>query len=268
MRNPAACADCRTQDCIRGNAQARGCELDLFLPRKIGNLDCTFCLDCVHACPHDNVGILLGTPARDFVHDPPRAGVGRLSRRRDVAFLALVLVFGAFAGAAAMVGPVQAWAEAASAGLGLGSGKAVSGAALLGVLALVPLGLEGAVLRREPARRLALALVPLGLAMWTAHFGFHLVSGWDSLLMILQRWLPGLPSARASGMGADVLGVEILLLDAGLLVTLYAMWRTVRASAAAPAAMLPWAGLAVGLYGAGVWIFLQPMQMRGMMMMH
>jgi len=94
------------------------------------------------------------------------------------------------------------------------------------------------------------------------------VSGWDSLLMVLQRWLPGLPSARASGMGADVLGVEMLLLDAGLLVTLYAMWRTVRASAAAPAAMLPWASLAVGLYGAGVWIFLQPMQMRGMMMMH
>jgi cytochrome c oxidase assembly factor CtaG len=43
VRRPAACADCRTQDCIRGNAHARGCELDLFLPRKVGNLDCTFC---------------------------------------------------------------------------------------------------------------------------------------------------------------------------------------------------------------------------------
>ena len=69
-------------------------------------------------------------------------------------------------------------------------------------------------------------------------------------------------------MGADPLGLEILLLDAGLLVTLYAMWRIVRASRAAVAAMLPWAAVAVGLYGTGIWIFLQPMQMRGMMMMH
>ena len=40
----------------------RGCELALFQPRKIGNLDCTFCLDCVHACPHDNVGIGCRVP--------------------------------------------------------------------------------------------------------------------------------------------------------------------------------------------------------------
>ena len=52
-------------------------------------------------------------------------------------------------------------------------------------------------------------------------------------------------------MGADPLGLEILLLDAGLLVTLYAMWRIVRASRAAVAAMLPWAAVAVGLYGTG-----------------
>ena len=33
----------------------RGCELGLFLPAKVGNIDCTFCLDCVQACPHDNI---------------------------------------------------------------------------------------------------------------------------------------------------------------------------------------------------------------------
>src|SRR2546427_13299172 len=58
-------------------------------------------------------------------------------------------------------------------------------------------------------------------------------------------------SVRATCMGADPLGLEILLLDAGLLVTLYAMWRIVRASRAAVAAMLPWAAVAVGLYGTG-----------------
>jgi hypothetical protein len=116
---------------------------------------------------------------------------------------------------------------------------------------------------RERARRFALTLVPLGVAMWTAHLVFHLLSGWDSLLMVVHRWLPDGGSMRAACTGADLLGLEILLLDAGLLVTLYAMWRTVRTSNAA--AMIPWAAAAVGLYGSGIWIFLQPMQMRGMM---
>jgi len=261
VRNPAACADCRTQDCIRGNAQARGCELDLFLPRKVGNLDCTFCLDCVHACPQDNVGILVGGPARDLVRDPPRAGVGRLSRRTDVAFLVLVLILGAFAGAAAMVGPVQTLSAAVAACLGLPSGKVVTSAVLLAVLLLGPMLLG---VSRDRARRFSLTLVPLGLAMWAAHFTFHLASGWDSLRMVAERWLPGVASARSAGLGVDSLGVEILLLDVGLLVTLYAMWRTARTWTA----MLPWAGAAVGLYAVGIWIFFQPMQMRGMMMMH
>jgi hypothetical protein len=70
--------------------------------------------------------------------------------------------------------------------------------------------------------------------------------------------------------GAHLLGIDILLLDAGLLLTLYAMWRTARTSIpramTALGAMLPWAGMAVALYCVGIWTFLQPMQMRGMMM--
>ena len=66
------CQTCTTVDCIKGRARCRGgrrscsqrgCELALFQPTKVGNLDCTFCLDCVHACPHDNVA-----------HRLPRAG--------------------------------------------------------------------------------------------------------------------------------------------------------------------------------------------------
>ncbi|TBR23091.1 4Fe-4S binding protein, partial [bacterium] len=58
----SVCAGCRTKDCLRGRREGglvvlRGCELGLFLPRKVGNMDCTFCLDCVAACPADNVGL-------------------------------------------------------------------------------------------------------------------------------------------------------------------------------------------------------------------
>ena len=85
--------------------------MELFQPRKSGNMDCTFCLDCVHACPHENVGILAGLPGKDLWSDPVRSGIGRFGKRPDLAVLVLVLVFGAFANAAGMVGPVVEWQE-------------------------------------------------------------------------------------------------------------------------------------------------------------
>src|SRR5262249_57218817 len=99
-------AGCHTKDCIRGRDGIPGCELHLSLPRKAGNMDCTACLDCVHACPHDNVGVIAGPPGAELWQDRPRSGVGRFARRPDLAALVVVLVFGAFANAAGMVGPV------------------------------------------------------------------------------------------------------------------------------------------------------------------
>jgi polyferredoxin len=56
VRDQEICTHCMTKDCIRGRRSAgsdlvtiRGCELALFQPSKVGNMDCTFCLDCVHA---------------------------------------------------------------------------------------------------------------------------------------------------------------------------------------------------------------------------
>ena len=81
VREPGVCASCKTHDCLRGNERQRGCEMDLYLPRKSGNLDCTFCLDCVRACPHDNIGVMAVAPGMDVVRDPRRSSVGRLSQQ-------------------------------------------------------------------------------------------------------------------------------------------------------------------------------------------
>jgi cytochrome c oxidase assembly factor CtaG len=241
---PDACAACTTHDCIRGNAHQRGCELDLFLPRKAGNVDCTFCLDCVKACPHDNIGILPVLPGRELVRDPARSSVGRFSDRPDLAVLGLVFVAAAFANAAAMVAPASV----------LG----VAGIALLFLTTAAALCAPGA------WARLAIALVPLGLSMWTAHFLFHLLSGWATAWPALQHALR-LGDPLWNGAGALVspktmLQLELVLLDAGLLLTLYAVWR----AAGAVRPFLAWAGLAAALWVAGVWICLQPMPMRGM----
>jgi hypothetical protein len=62
---------------------------------------------------------------------------------------------------------------------------------------------------------------------------------------------------------------QILLLDLGLLFTLYIGWRIslryANRRARALGLLMPWASLAAALYIVGVWIVLQPMEMRGMM---
>lgn len=267
VRKPAVCATCTTNDCLQGNARSRGCELELFVPRKAGSLDCTFCLDCVRACPNDNIGLVAGLPGRTLLRDPDRSSLGRLSRRSDVAALALVIVFGGFASAAAMSG-------------------ALAPAAFVVAIALAPPLLAIVVVAAgrwiarvdQPLRalvaRFALALVPLGLSMWAAHLLLHGVAGWRSIVPVLQGFAPGLlgrpnwelclPSVAADSM----LGVEMLLLDAGLLATLFVGWRIAGGVAREPrralALVAPWALLAAALWAGGVWSFLQPMAMRGL----
>jgi len=290
VREPATCASCTTHDCLRGHGALGGCETDLFLPRKAGSLDCTFCLDCARACPHDNVGLLAVVPASDLARDARRSSFGRLSRRPDVAALALVLVFGAFANAAGMIAPAARLEEALAAALGPASPRVATAAwiaasvvALPALAALACAGVAralagGALPVRELVCRFALALLPLGVAMWAAHVVFHLVTGAGAVLPALQRALldAGIPLAGRPDWAAAraaapewLLPAKLALLDAGFCLTVVTGWRIARqlAERARPALALlaPWAGLAAALWVAGVWILVQPMEMRGTM---
>jgi hypothetical protein len=56
-----------------------------------------------------------------------------------------------------------------------------------------------------------------------------------------------------------LLPLELLFLDVGLLLSLYTGYRL----APSLKALAPWAMLLTLLFAAGVWILLQPMEMRG-----
>jgi polyferredoxin len=118
VRNTAVCATYTGRECIRGSDSGHaksasvslsisvpGCELELFQPAKRGNLDCTFCLDCVDACPHDNVGILTQSPSVALTDRRWGSSIGRVASRIDVAAMLALSSFGAFANAAGMTGP-------------------------------------------------------------------------------------------------------------------------------------------------------------------
>ncbi len=292
VRDPAVCATCTTKDCIRGRDRIPGCELELAQPRKQGNLDCTFCLDCAHACPHGNIGLLAGAPTRGLADDPVRSGVGRYSQRTDLAVLVLVLVCAAFTNAAGMIGPVMQWEQELQAQAPLLPRVLLIGVlnvfALL-VFPLVGVGIVAAIskhwgrLRERTlavANRFVYALIPLGFAMWLAHYGYHLATSYGTAWSVTQRFATDLgwstlgePIWRCGccePVGTWLVKTELLILDVGLLLSLYTAWRIARRTTAgsrAVLAWLPWAIILTGLFALGVWILLQPMQMRGTMSM-
>jgi cytochrome c oxidase assembly factor CtaG len=242
VRDQQTCKTCRTYDCIRGNERSRGCELYLFQPKKESNLDCTFCLDCVKACPSQNVALVPVAPASTITRDSYRSSIGKLSRRTDYAALAAVIVFGAFANAAAMTGPVMMWEHRLHARWGAGAMPWIVAAFIVAGAVLLPslIGfLARLIMSREVVHRLAFALVPVGFAMWMAHLSFHLAG--------------------------PLMSMQIVTLDCGLLLTLYVGWRIGKQYSRGGRAFGMLAAVACGLYAAGIWILVQPMQMRGMM---
>ncbi len=290
VREPAVCAACRTHECIRGSDTVPGCGMNLFQPHKQGNLDCTFCLDCVHACPHQNVGLFATLAGGSLTELAAfRSGIGRLVRRADIAALVLLMVCGAFANAAGMIAPVVEWQDAWRGRLGDPPMIVVISLYYLAALVVAPLVLVSAAAAMsrwwgrlagpswQVATRYAYALLPLGFGMWLAHHGFHLFTSYGTIVPVAQRMAldfhladfgaPRWQHACCAAVADWIVQFELLSLDVGLLASLLVGYRV--STAAAPttrravAGYLPWAVLMLALFALGVWIVLQPMQMRG-----
>jgi len=289
IRSADVCHTCKTFDCIRGRNPQRGCELELFQAKKKSNFDCTFCLDCVHACPHDNVGLLAVAPLKDVWNGEPRSSVGRFANRPDVAVLVLVFVFGALTNAAGMIAPVGALMSQAQNVFDLPRPAVVALFLLFGMVLIPGLLVVGTGIASRksgkisvPLRQLisdfAMTLVPLGFAVWIAHLVFHLFTGSHTPIPVIQRVanslnMPffGKPDwAIHSWAFPQLLDFEIIVLELGLLGSLYAAWKVARRYGTATGrswlVFAPWSLLDLLLFLVAIWIVFQPMDMRGTMM--
>ncbi len=288
-RDANVCATCTTHDCIRGGPQGPGCQSDLFVPQKTNNLDCTFCLDCVRACPKDNVGLLAFVPTDQLA----ATGDGtRLWQRRDLAALLLVFCSAAFVNAAWMIAPVVALEQSLMQSWSIENRPLLVGCGILLTLFAAPAALlwATAALSRvfapqragdstlsALARSYLPAFVPLAFALWCAHYAFHLFTSAGTLFAAGNRMLADWHFASLSEAAAAcaccgeaaswILPVEILLLDGGLCLSLFLAYRTAErqtdSSASALRAWSVWAVLLLALFALAVWILMQPMQMRG-----
>ncbi len=289
-RDAAVCSRCAGKECLRGRGRpgqpdaVRGCEMGLLLPRKAGNLDCTFCLDCVHACPSDNVGLVLRAPAAELAEDCFRSGIGRLSRRPDFAALIVLFVFGSLMNAFAMVRPVYAVERWLAAALHTQSEAPVLAVLFAGGLLAGPAVLLGvaAWLTRSAAghtdtwlatlARYSQTLIPVGFAIWIAHYAFHFLTGLLTFVPVVQRTIAdlgvpllGQPRWRLGGLPVtSVHPIQMGVLLFGLVGSWAVAWRTAERAAprATVRAFLPWAALVLALFSAASWLFAQPMEMR------
>jgi ferredoxin len=293
-RDPATCGRCETVDCIRGRRAPddpatitrRGCELNLFLPAKVGNLDCTYCFDCVRACPHDNVEIGWRVPGEELADDRTRSSIGRLSQRPDLAALVVVFTFGALLNAFAMVGPAYGVQRSIARVAGIDSEAVVLALLFIAGLGVAPLAAFGgaAWLTRmlvpsvtsltAVAIRFAYALTPLGVGVWLAHYAFHFLTaigtvvpvGQAAALDLTGRALFGEPDWRWLGLRPGAifpLQIGVVLLGAvGAGVLAYTIAERDHPEGARRAAA-PWLALIAVLAIAAIWILAQPMEMRG-----
>lgn len=220
--------------------------------------------------------------------DPIRSGIGYLSRRRDMAALAIVFTFGALLNAFGMVSPVYAVETCLGRLLHVSHEAPVLGLIFTFFLIAEPILLLGfaAWLTRawahSPRALLPLAvrytygLVPLGFGMWLAHYCFHFLTGLYTLIPVTQNAIANLgrpflggPRWTLTGLPANVVQVVeigfLLLGFAGSLVVTYGLAeddspeRPLRA-------FLPWAAVCLVLWVASMWLMFQPMEMRATMM--
>ena len=294
VRQPETCRTCRTVDCIKGRRDEavpsrvlrRGCELALFLPSKVGNLDCTFCMDCVQACPHDNIAVATRVPGLELVDPRRRSGIGWLPRRRDVAALVVLFVFGGLINALGMTAPARAMEQGLVNLLGAQSEGPVLAALFAIVLIAIPillLGIAGmltaSLTRRglssslDVVTRYSYALVPLGFGVWLAHYGFHLLTGVLTLIPVTQSavldlfgWPAlGTPLWQLTGMRPGLvfpIEVGVIVMGAGGSLVLAYLISERDYLERRVIATIPWAAVTIAITVAALWITSQPMDMR------
>lgn len=250
------CQTCESKACLRGSSSQRGCELGLFVPKKAGNWNCTFCMDCAKACPHDNVTLGL---ADDFA-----VSAGRFWQRSDITALIFAFVFGAIFNAFAMVEVSRSFT-------------------LVGMAALtfIVLPLSFLVLSQSWGRLwspkvstmlLAPALIPLGFAVWMAHYSYHFLTGALTFVPVTVSLWPGadidpmiwasfpmgvpLQTVAPFQTGCLVLGAAASLIIAQKRARTFVRHRPL-------AFAVPWHILILGLTVFAAWVFSLPMDMRG-----
>lgn len=177
-----------------GTGYFPGCESDLFVPTITSNLDCTYCFNCVRACPYDNVALSVRAPGRELSRRPWARRFGL-----PAMVFGVLLTYWGVVNALAMITPFYAFAAGLSNLLGTRNEFVLLGAMYLLVTAAgVALTVGAAMLAdrlggrasrpREAFERWGYVTVALGFGFWGAHYVFHFLTGALSVVPVFQHF--------------------------------------------------------------------------------
>lgn len=278
---------------VHGPKETPGCGTELFAPQVKSNFECTLCLDCVRACPHQNIALAVRPAAQELLQPDTT------SPRWDKAFLFVALAFLGMVNAFGMVPAVYDLMQTISDSLGL---KALGAADWLieGVALLVIFAVGGALLPaltllgaawltrsltrtqkkytlRQIATTFSTVFVPVGLGVWIAHYGFHFLTGFTSIVPVTQTFLTdhgisllGAPDwSLAVSPSIEIINlIQVILMAGGFLWSLAIANNTATRlfRRDAPLGFMPWAVAVFVFMLMVVWVFSQPMEMRGTIM--
>jgi hypothetical protein len=288
-RDRSVCAADREKSCYRGSAEARGCPMFEFPATMDRNTYCTFCVECVKGCGHDNLLLRLRAFGKDLWASGRRA--------LDESYLAVMLVGLTLLVTAGMLSAWPGWIEALSRLLPSfvrSTAKPVTYLSIVesvillgGALAAVPLlVLGGAALSdrlagdkglgtRQTFVTFGYMFVPIGLAMHLAHNVGHLLLEGGGIVPAVQRavaiytpfslgtpdWQP-MPLASESVVGVLQMGLLVGFFVVSLVAGHLLALRVYPDPRAASRALLPLAALALLFTVVGIVLLNQPMGMR------
>lgn len=293
-RDPEVCLRCEGKYCVNGRVDTPegpktlkeaptesalrypGCETKLYVPQIRSNMDCTFCMNCVRACPYDNVAWGLRWPGLEWV---------RARYKQDVVWLGVLLYFAGFMNAFGMIPAYYRLAEDLSRLLGTRNEALLLGSIYLLWTGLgVGLTLGVSVLadrvsgRRDrpwrSLRRWGIAYFPMAFAMWAGHYAFHFLTGWASIVPVAQQALLhlGLPLGQPDWTLAALVPenwlypLQVAIIYLGLAGASYTLFTRAKREGATAGAAVIFAYLLI-LATLTLWVLAQPMEMRGTLLL-
>lgn len=267
VKDAQICKDHTSKDCVVGTACSYGCPWLIYPGNLERNVHCGMCVECLKACPKDNIALNLRPFGADLL-------VAK-GRSLDEAYKALIMLACALLYSAVLLGPwgwLKGWANLDSL-----PHWAIYAAAFLAINLLILPGLFWltAALSRSlarldtPVKRLfidyAYSLAPLGLIGWIAFsFSFVFVNGSYAIAVLSDPfgwgwnlfgtrdvpWTPFLPGLMTF--------LQTGLLLAGLVFSIATAYRIGRQHTAtdrqAWRGVLPVAGFLTGLALVFLWL--------------
>ncbi len=165
IKDKQACVKCEGKPCYNGNEKGYGCPWDVFPGGLTKNTYCGLCMECIRACPHDNIAINL----RPFAAD-----LAKPTSRMDEVFKTFIMLGSAMIYASVLLGP---WGALKDAAYRVGTGAwfiyavvflAIVFGILPGFFSLGLLKTKNNLPFKQRFASLSTALIPLGLMFWVA----------------------------------------------------------------------------------------------------